>query len=110
MKKKNRVRKSPEFQSLIHSGKKKVNSSFVFYYSKKAEEEARFGISLSKKMGHAVDRNLYKRQVRMMCQELIDFPNYGFDGILILRYGYRDRSYEENKKNLEKLLYDAKMK
>ena len=41
MKKLNRVRKSREFQKLIHTGRKKAGESFVFYYAPKAEEEAR---------------------------------------------------------------------
>lgn len=107
MKKINRVRKSQEFQDVIHKGKKQANASFVFYRVKKKEAQARIGISLSKKIGHAVDRNKYKRQVRMMCQDLIDFDSYAYDGILIIRFGYRELSYEDNKNNLEKLLTDT---
>ena len=98
-----------EFQKMIRQGKKLANRSFVFYYMEKEQEEARFGISISKKLGHAVDRNLYKRQVRMMVQELVDFKECGIDGILIIRHGYKSFSYDENKKNLEKLLIKATM-
>ena len=109
MKKKNRVRKNREFQKLIHTGTKAAGRSFVFYYAPKAEEEARIGITLSGKIGDAVHRNRIKRQTRMMCEELIDFSSCPFDGILIVRFNFRDLTYEQNKKNLEKLLAKAKM-
>lgn len=107
MKKKNRIRKAEEFQEIIHKGKKLVVPSFVFYYMPKKESEARIGISLSKKIGNAVHRNLYKRQLRMMCQDLISFHDYPFDGILIIRFGYLKQDFQTNKKSLEKLLDKA---
>ena len=85
MKKKNRVKKHEEFQKVIHSGKKCTNHSFVLYVMKKKEEEGRIGITLSKKMGNAVKRNLIKRQVRMMCQDLVDFEKFPFDAVIIVR-------------------------
>ena len=109
MKKINRVRKSREFQSLIHTGRKYVNESFVLYVLPKKEEQARAGISLSRKIGNAVMRNKFKRQVRMMCQELLDFSVLEYDFIAIVRYGYRERSYADNKNNLEKLCRTAKI-
>ena len=110
MKKINRVRKSMEFQALIHTGKKVLNESFVMYFSKKKEPACRIGITLSKKMGNAVVRNKIKRQVRMMCEELVNFSVYEYDIVLIIRHGYSAHSYADNKNNLEKLLLKATMK
>ena len=109
MKKKNRVKKHEEFQKVIHGGKKSTNHSFVLYVKEKKEEEARIGITLSKKMGNAVKRNLIKRQVRMMCQDLIAFEKWPFDAVLIVRFGYLSNDFEHNKKNLEKLFSKATM-
>lgn len=110
MKVKNRIKKAEEFQSMIKKGAKIVNQSFVIYYGQKDDDETRIGISVSKKLGNAVHRNLYKRQVRMMCHELIDFKNTNHDLVLIVRFNYSSLSYEENKNNLEKLLIKAKIK
>ncbi len=107
MKKRNRVRKSQEFQKIIHQGKKAADRHFVLYAVPKAEKQARAGVTLSKKIGNAVERNKIKRQVRMMCQDLIDFENASKDIILIVRFGYKDASFEENKNSLEKLLSKA---
>ncbi len=109
MKKNNRVRKNEEFQDLIHTGHKEHNVSFVLYARKRKETEARIGISLSRKIGNAVQRNKIKRQVRMMCQDLIDFKACENDAILIVRFGYKQFSYAQNQNNLEKLLVKSKM-
>ena len=109
MKKINRVRKAPEFQKLIKTGKKLANSSFVFYFVPRAEQAARSGITLSGKIGNAVERNKIKRQTRMMCEELVDFETFPYDVILIIRFAYKKMAYAENKKNLEKLLSKATM-
>ena len=91
------------------AAKKSTNHSFVLYVTEKKEAEARIGITLSKKMGNAVKRNLIKRQVRMMCQDLISFEDYPYDLILIVRHAYKNNKYADNKKILENVLYKAKM-
>ncbi len=94
---------------MIHTGTKLAGESFVLYVVPKQQEQARVGITLPGKIGHAVDRNLYKRQTRMMCEQLIDFKTYPFDVILIIRFRFKELSYERNKNNLEKLLSKATM-
>ncbi|MGM9941205.1 MAG: ribonuclease P protein component [Bulleidia sp.] len=107
MKKKNRIRKAEEFQKIIHKGKKFVCHQYVMYVMPKAEEEARIGISLSKKIGNAVERNKIKRQVRMMCQDLIPFDICSYDFVIIIRFGYVNSTYDRNKNSLEKLCIKA---
>jgi ribonuclease P protein component len=104
MKKQFRVRNAQEFQSIISSKKFSANQSFVIYYKNKKEEQARVGISVGKKLGKATDRNVIKRQVRMMFQELLENP-LDKDMICIIRAGYKMHSYKENKKLLENLVF-----
>lgn len=109
MKKINRVKKSQEFQELIHTGKKVTNHQYALYYRPKKEEMNRIGITLSKKIGNAVVRNKLKRQVRMMCQDLIDFETCKYDAVIIIRFGYKENDYLTNKNSLEKLFNKATM-
>ena len=74
------------------------------YYTNKKVDNSRVGISVSKKMGNAVIRNKIKRQVREMARDLIDFNNCDKDLIIIVKKGYIDKSFKENKKDLEILL------
>ena len=109
MKKINRVRKNEEFQILIRQGRKRTAAGFVMYFMPKKNKQARIGISLSKKIGNAVVRNKIKRQVRMMCQDLVDFETYPFDVILIVRHAYKNSTFEDNKNSLEKVFLKATM-
>ena len=52
MKKLYRVRKSEEFSSIISRKKSTANAFFVVYSSDRAKENARVGISVSKKLGN----------------------------------------------------------
>ncbi len=83
--------------------------SLVLYASRKKLDHSRFGISVSKKMGNAVMRNKYKRQIRMMLQG-IDFEKCNIDGILIARNKYAIQSFEENKKDLEMCIKKVKIR
>lgn len=104
MKKLYRIRKNEEFSEII--GQRHIFScaSFTIYASIKKENNSRVGISVSKKLGDAVDRNKIKRQVRMMFLEIYDFDNAPYDLICIVKAKYKENSFFDNKEQLEKLI------
>ncbi len=104
MKKEWRVKTQQEFQSIISKKQSVANKTYVLYYQPCQHHPARFGVSVGKKLGNAVFRNKWKRQLRMLLQETIDFDQFPVDGVIIVRNNFTTQSYQENKKNLESLL------
>lgn len=109
MKKKYRILKNEEFRMIRKKDHALVSPSFILYIHPKKEPYARFGLSVSKKIGNAVTRNHIKRQLRMMIQDLIDFDTFPYDGVLIVRKLYLSNDFATNKKFFEKLLNKAIM-
>lgn len=108
MKKKYRIKRNEEFQEIIAKRKYNTSRNFVVYTNEKKEAYTRVGISVPKKTGNAVLRNKVKRQVKEM---LRSFPEgiVKKDMIIIIKKAYLDGNYEDNRKDLEKLLFKVKM-
>lgn len=102
MKKKYRLVKNEDFQIVIAKKHRVVSSCFVLYYLPNELNQVRIGISVSSKIGIAVIRNKIKRQVRMMCQDIIKTDD-SKDFVLIVRQAYIDHSFLENKNELSNL-------
>ena len=103
MKKAYRVRKNEEFTRIISKKHTRSSKNFVIHYDSKVLDHSRIGISVSKKLGNAVIRNKVKRQVREMVKEL-DLYELSYDYIIIVRKGYFEGSFADNKKDLEKTI------
>lgn len=102
MKKFLRVTRNEEFTKIIHQGHVCSNACFVMYYSNASKEYDRVGISVSKKLGNAPQRNKIKRQLRSMIDSSLNFSD-GHDYIVIVKRGFLANDYQENKKQLNSL-------
>ncbi|MDR0831790.1 MAG: ribonuclease P protein component [Bacillales bacterium] len=96
MKKQFRLLKQNDFQRLIKSRSSVGNSSFVLYHLQNNLDHSRVGISVSSKNhGDAVNRNLIKRQIRMMAQKVFK-TDLAVDYIIIARKNYREKTFADN--------------
>ena len=88
MKKKYIIRKNEEIQEIVKTSKKLVNKYFIVYFRNNDFQYNRYCISVSKKLGKAHTRNLYKRRIK-------DNINNSMDYVIILRNAVIGISYEE---------------
>lgn len=108
MKKDTRVKSTREFQRILNKRRFKNSKSFTVYTDQIQFNKSRFGISVPKKLGNAVLRNKTKRQVRSLVQSLHQIDG-SFDYIIMVRKGFFEQSFEDNRKDLEKLLKPVKI-
>ena len=100
----NRIKSSEEFVTTVKKGKTLKNSSFVVHYLKNELNTCRIGLSISKKVGNAVVRVRAKRQVRAMCDSLVNYANHTFDIVIIIRQDFLNQNFSDNKNALRKIL------
>lgn len=104
MKTLNRIKNNREFARAIHKGNSSRLPSFVVHVFKTELGYTRIGISVSTKLGCAVVRNRVKRQVRAICDSLIDYNAKSLDIVIIVRSKFITTDFEDNKSQLRDLL------
>jgi ribonuclease P protein component len=88
VKRANRLSRSRDFDAVYRHGRS-VSSRFLILYWFPQEEQAspRFGFSVPKSVGGAVERNRIKRQLRETWQQRLERVPVGHDYVLIVRPG-----------------------
>jgi ribonuclease P protein component len=88
VKRANRLSRSRDFDAVYRQGRS-VSSRFLVLYWFPHDDPAdpRFGFSVPRSVGGAVERNKIKRQLREVWQERLDRVPAGNDYVLIVRAG-----------------------
>lgn len=102
MNKKFIIRKNEEIQKIIKKSKKIINKYFIIYYSPNFYNYNRYCISVSKKIGKANIRNLYKRRIKDILMK--NNINLSKDYVIILRVSILTLTYIQIKDELVKIL------
>jgi ribonuclease P protein component len=89
--KRGRLTRSGDFDRAFKDGTSKSNRHAIVYRFPRGDSEpARFGVSVSKKVGGAVDRNKVKRALREQFWQIADETERGVDYVAVARPGLRE--------------------
>lgn len=108
MKKEYRVKKSQDFDNIIRKKQSFANRQFVIYYQQNKLDHMRLGISVSKKLGKAHERNRLKRYVRESFKTRKDFLK-NYDIIIIVRPAAKGLSFLEFGSSIDHVLKRSKL-
>ncbi len=109
MKKEYRIKKSSEIDAIFKLKQSKGNRFFVVYTHRNTEEtHFRFALSVGKKYGNAVERNLIKRRIREIVQTLKEqFTCSNF--VIVIKPPAKALNYQDMKENLKDLFEKSKI-
>ena len=107
MKKINIIKESRDFDRIIHNNKPYKFKDYIIYVERNTNNVYKFGLSVGKKIGNAVNRNKVKRQLKYIIDQK-DYQN-NFNCIIIVGRGIKERTFEERKDNLLKSLENLKL-
>lgn len=100
----NRIKDNNEFVLTVKKGKTLKAPAYVVHFLRTDRNICRIGLSVSKKLGNAVTRNRVKRQIRAMCDSLINYADHTFDIVIIARPEFLNNDFTSNKQTLKSLL------
>ena len=98
MKKINILKNSRDFDRIIKKYKPYKYTDYIIYLERETNDVYKFGLSVGKKIGNAVNRNKVKRQLKSIIDEK-DYQN-NFNCIIIVGKGINFRTFEQRRENL----------
>ena len=110
MKKYETVKLEKDFNNIIKKGHFIKNNYFVIYNLPNDLTFPRFGLAVGKKLGNAVERNKFKRQLRSIIDENKKYFNKGQDYIIMIKGTCKSIKFSEMKESFASLIKEKKWK
>ena len=95
MKRRFRLTRSNEIKRVRRFGKSYAHPLVVLVISRTEDTTRRIALITGKSIGGAVERNLVRRRLRAICDNLLPALNDGFEAVLIARGRTRDAGFSE---------------
>jgi len=110
MKKRYRIKKNSEIDAIFKKKVVKGDSYFAIYQSEdSANDNFRFALSIGRRYGGAVERNLAKRRIRMIIHEMKDEIQTKKNFVIVIKPSAIELSYQEMQSKLHALLKKSKL-
>jgi ribonuclease P protein component len=109
VKKKFRLRSSQDIKRVRNTGKSIANPNLVIVYSPNNLDYSRIGVSTSRRVGGAVQRNRARRVVRESISPLLGKINQSVDMVILCRKPILDLKTQDVKIALEQTLTRGKL-
>lgn len=100
----NSITRNNDFRRIYSRGKSYVSPALVVYVMKNRSNNIRVGITTSKKIGNAVQRNRSRRIIREAYRELAPNIKSGYDLIFVARGRTPYMKSPQIKKHMERAL------
>lgn len=94
------LKKSRDFQEVYNHGSSYANKYLVMYLMENNMDCNRLGISVSKKVGNSVVRHRLTRLIRESYRVQEEKFKCGYDMVVIVRVGAKDKGYDAIKSAL----------
>ena len=96
------IKKDSDFRKVYQRGKSLADRNLVIYTMKNKSDKSRIGISISKKVGKAHERNRIRRCIKEAYRLNIDDKVLGgYDLVFIARINAADKDYKELVRSLK---------
>jgi ribonuclease P protein component len=102
-----RLLRTSEFERVYSARKSAANEVMVVYAVPNELGWSRLGLSIGRKAGGAVERNLVKRRLREAFRTAGDAVPAGFDFVVTARKGIADAPFDRMKASLLRLASEA---
>ena len=89
------VKENYEFRRIYRKGRSVVSPYFVVYCLKNRAGASRLGVTVSKKLGHAVVRNRVRRRIRESYRIHEDRFRQGYDIVVVARVRAAHSRYDK---------------